>query len=278
MARGRTDARLLFVAIGAVLLLAVAAGGGLWVALERHRVPPPTPRTSDAAAEPLPEEVGPRCGGPVVSLVRHHPSPVEGRTVEAQAEVLLEGDARQLGKTLRVVGWRGIEDRQRRELCRVSLRYQLGAERGATIWLVDPDAEEGERLQPQDRVSVDATGRVPLADPGAEAALERVCSSKGIDEVKGHFSYMEQHRIWGALRKTASEQHFREGGPEVVFGDFRARPEARDRCIVSLDLTEDGAAKTEHYRIRFMPDGEHVVEPLTPRAIESIYGPHVYSR
>ncbi len=279
MVRGRGDGRLLLVSVLVVVLVAAGAGAGIWVALDRHRVEPRAPAAVvDASDEPLPEAIGTRCGGPVVAMVRRHPSTVSGRSVEEQAATLLEAGAAEAGETYRTAGWRGIEDRQRRDLCRVSLRYQVGTERGASVWLVDPDAPEGERLQPQDRVSVEATGRIPLDDPSAEARLARACASKGIEEVKGHFSYMEQYRIWGALRKRASEQHFREGGPEVVFGSWKARPEARDRCIVSVDLTEDGAPRTEHYRIRFMEDGQHVVEPLTPRAIESIYGPRVYSR
>jgi len=271
------DVRLLVLASVSVLAVAGGLAALGWRLLEHHPVSRPVLTADDPEPEPPRSDLGTRCGSLAVDMVRRHAAP-GGATVGQAAEARLGERASGLGKALRVMGWRGREDRERRGICRVSLRYELGDDAGASVWLVDPEALDGERLQPQDGLSVEVTARVPLEDAAAEQTLAQRCEADGVDAVKRRFSYMERYDIWGCLRKRAAEVHGRESGPEVVWGAWRGRPEARDRCVISVDLTEDGQPAVEHYRLTFMPDGEHVVEPLTPRAIESIYGPGVHSR
>lgn len=270
--------RLLLLAAGVVLVVFGAMAVGFYACLSSHpsaRIAGDSGET-DAAPLPLPEDPGTVCQRKAVALVRTHPG-AGAETVAAAAKARLGEVARAREQKLRLIGWRGREDHSQHHLCRVSLRYMLGQERGASVWLVDPEAPASARLEPQDTLSVEVTGRVPFDDAEAERRLRRKCSTKGIEDVQRHFSYMEEYGIWAAMRKREVRER-QERGTEIAWGDWSARPEGPDRCLVMLDYTEDGEPKTEVWRLRWLPNDELAVEPLTPRAIESIYGPGVYSR
>lgn len=228
----------------------------------------------DAAPADLPDVAAPRCGPQVVDMVRAHGSTEPGLTIEALAKRRLEEKAQRESVELVIHGWRGLEDREKSAYCRVSFRYQLGEERGAEVWLVDPEAPAHARLEPQGLLSVEATEVEPW--PG-QAEIQKKCVDDGIERVKRHFSYMENYSLWRCLRKRAMEIRA-EGGPEIVYNAWHAKAEGPERCLVWVDYTEDGAKQNAYFRLRYVPGEEHAIEPLTPRAIEALYGPGVFSR
>ena len=288
MSPQRTETRILLIATVVVVALALVGGGLFFAALRWHpaaRPPPEEPisvaraaaQAADGAAAPMPDYVGPECSGPVVTQVRSHPSPIEGLSVDGHVRQRLAEEEAERGQKARIIGWRGREDREKRGWCRISVRYQFGPDRGASMWLVDPEREFPLGLEPQDALSMEVTKALPLADETAQAALQRKCASQGIREVKGSFSYMENHNIWSCLRKRASEEQ-REQGTVIQWGGWRGEAEGDDRCVVSVAYRENGRHQKAFWRLRYLPDGEKAVEPLTPRAIEAIYGPGVRSR
>lgn len=278
MSRRVTDTRVLLLA--SVLVLAVAAGiaATFYSCLSRYPAAsnePPSP-WPDAAPPPAPSAPGTECSRDAVKRVRAHPG-IGDVTIEKAALRRLEQIGIERGEKLRVVGWRGREDQDQHTLCRVSLRFLIGEERGASVWLVDLEAAQADAIEPLDTLSIEVTQPVPLDDPGAEAKVLQACRTKGVELVQHHFSYLEEHGIWTTMRKRAAEER-RDTGTEIVWGEWTGRPEGARRCLVSLGYTEDGTAKTEYWRLRWLANDEHAVEPLTPRAIEAIYGPGVYTR
>lgn len=280
MAPRGTDLKILSLAAALVGLAAAAAAAGFFYCAGRHpaaQLPVEDGSVSDAAPLPLPDDMGPRCGTSVVRQVRSHPSKLEGAaTIEAAVEERLQAEAERAGERLLLLGWRGREDRQKRSDCRVSLRYQLGDQRGATVWLVDPD-QDRTWLEPQDRLSIELTALPPWPDAEAQRAMERRCADEGVEKVKRHFSYMENFSVWRCLRKRAG-QYRRETGRTVEYNRWKGEAEAPDRCLVSVEYFEEEVPSRAYYRLRFIEGEEHAVEPLTAKAIESIYGPGVTSR
>lgn len=261
-----------------VVVVVLGLGGGFYTCLVTHpasQVVQPPPE-SDAAPSPMPDAPGTICQQKAVNQVRTHPG-LGAATVEKAATARLEELATSRGKELRIIGWRGREDQDDRYICRVSFRYLLGDERGASIWVVNPEAHASDRLSPQDTLSIESTGRVPFDAPEEERNLDRKCRTDGVEKVQRHFSYMEEYGIWAAMRKREVKERSQRG-TTIEWGAWSARPEGVERCLVSLGYTEDGQAKTEYWRLRWTPGQEHAVLPLSPRAIESIYGPGVYSR
>lgn len=198
-------------------------------------------------------------------------------TIEDLAKQRLEEKAKQENLRYLFHGWRGREDREKSGFCRVSLRYQLGDARGAAVWLIDPEAEPHARLQPQERLSVEVTQPIQWPDDDAEAAFSRKCKVDGIERVKRHFSYKENYNLWRCLRKRAVEVR-RDTGVEIVYNHWKSRAEGPDRCLIWVEYTEDEVEQDAYFRLRYIRNEEHALEPLTPRAIEGIYGPGVFSR
>ncbi len=262
-----------------MLLLAGGIGAGFYSCLSTHpaaRIAPPEPVPDTGPLPTFPDDPGTACGRKAVELVRAHPGR-EAPSLGAAAKTRLEELSAKRGEPLRVIGWRGREDHDRSEMCRVSLRFMLGDERGASVWLVDTAGEPSNRIEPQDTLSIEVTGRIPFDDESREKTLRRRCRTKGIELVQRHFSYNEEYGVWGTMRKQAAREAY-ERDIEIVWGHWKGVPEGSERCLVSVDYTEDGESKIEYWRMRWLPNDEHAVEPLTPRAIESIYGPGVYSR
>ncbi len=282
MARRRTDRGLLLIASAIVITI---AGGMVLTALHCLRAhpaaqgpaPPESPST-DAAVMPMPDMLGTRCGGPVVKLVRAHPSTKDGESVEAEADRRLRAKAKAEDALLLKHGWRGREDRERPIYCRVSLRYQLGKARGATVWLINPDEPSHARIEPQDLLSVEVTKALPWPDANQEATFQKKCAVAGVERVKKHFSFMENYNLWRCLRKRAIVVR-RDTGVEIVYGHWGGKAEAPGRCITWVDYTEDEVEKTAYFRLIYIDDEEdYAIEPLTPRATEAIYGPGVFTR
>lgn len=262
-----------------MLLIAAGIGAGFYSCLSTHpsaQIEPPEAEPDTGPLPDLPGEPGTACARKAVDLLRNHPG-ASAPNLETAAKVRLEKLAASSEKSLRLIGWRGREDRERSEMCRVSLRYMLDEERGASVWLVDPQGEPWDRLEPLDTLSIEVTERVPFDEPDREKRLRRRCRTKGVELVQRHFSFNEEYGVWGTMRKQAARDAY-EREIEINWGHWTGRPEGSKRCLISVDYTEDGVSKTEYWRLRWLENDEHAVEPLTPRAIESIYGPGVYSR
>jgi hypothetical protein len=280
MARRGQDLRLLLIAVGVVVVIVGAAIGGAFYCARSHpaaRIPEEEAPPTDAAPLAIPDTFGPRCSLAVVKSVRTHPSFEAGKTVEELALHRLEEKAEKEGLRYLFHGWRGREDREKTGYCRVSARYQFDDARGAAVWLIDPEEPPHARIQPQERLSVEVTKPVPWPDPDAEKAFARKCRLDGIERVKRHFSYKENYNIWRCLRKRAGEVR-RDTGVEIVYNHWKSRAEGPNRCLVWVQYTEDEVDREAYFRLRYVPNEEHALEPLTPRAIEVIYGPGVFSR
>jgi hypothetical protein len=275
------DFSLLFASAGLVALLCALALALFYFLLREHPSAQLQPRDeairSEAEPLPMPEEIGPRCGGDVVRAVRSHPSKTAGVTIEKAAKSLIESKARELGKSALILGWRGREDRESRDYCRVSLRYQIDDERGVALWLVSPAETSKARLEPQEGLSLELTAIPTWTDEAQQRTLDRQCAEAGVEKVKGHFSYMENYNLWRCLRKRAIEVR-RETGAEIVYDRWSGVAEGPSRCLVSVTYQEDETPKVAYFRLRSLDNDEYSIEPLTPRAIEVIYGPGVYSR
>lgn len=279
MAHPRTDYRILLIAAAAVSLVAAILVAGFLYLARNHpaaqRVEPDA-ASQDAAPIPIPETLGPRCGGDIVRFVKISPSKEEGLSIEEAAKARIEAIARQRKTSSLLLGWRGREDREKRAYCRVSLRYQIGEERGVALWLVPPDEESVAKLEPQERLSIELTSIPSWTSEDQIRSLNRRCADAGVEKVKRHFSYMENYTLWRCLRKRAIEVR-RETGQEIIYDRWHGIAEGPNRCLISVSYTVDEEPNRAFFRLKYLDGDEYALEPLTPRAIEAILGPGVFS-